>query len=177
MKIALIPGHNSIKKGASFEDITEWDFNDQLLVGFYKYLPREHEFASFYRSSDIKGYSAQMEDLHDQLENWGCDLAIEMHLNDFYNPDVDGHEVLVMSSISAVYAEKLNAQFSKHLTNNDRGVKIISSSDNGYGFLSRGNYPCLITEPLFISHISDYLHGGTKRHNLIMAHIDFFKEI
>ena len=177
MKIGLITGHDAIKQGASHNGITEFDFNDQLLVGMYKSLPPNHNVVHFFRSADIKGYTNQMIDLHERLKKFGCDLAIELHLNDFHNPDVDGHEVLVVSEQARVYAEQLNDKFTKYLTNNDRGVKKISSSDNGYGFLHRGSYPCLIVEPFFIQHIDDYLHGEEKRSNLILAYTEFLNEI
>lgn len=177
MKVALIVGHDQIKQGASHDGLSEFDFNDQLQVGLYKYLPPNHQFATFYRSAEIKGYSHQMIDLHKRLESWGCDLAIEFHLNDFHNEDVDGHEVLVVSYHAKTYADKLNAKFNKYLPNNDRGVKLITSSDNGYGFLSRGDYPCLITEPFFISRIGDYTHGEEDRRKLIKSYTEFLKEL
>ena len=177
MKIALIIGHSLVKQGASEDGLTEFDYNDQLLTSMGSKLPGNHQFAAFYRSSDIKTYSEQMDAWHERLANWGCELAIEFHLNDFWNEDVDGHEVLAMSDNSMKYATLLNTSFSKYLTNNDRGPKKITSADNGYGFLSRGNYPCIIAEPFFITQINSYIHGTAKRSTLIKAYIEFFKDL
>jgi hypothetical protein len=177
MKVALVVGHSVVKQGASHERVTEFDFNDQLMVSMYESLPKHHTFATFYRSSNIKGYTHQMIDLHKRLEKWGCDLAIEFHLNDFHNPDVDGHEVLAVSYQGKLYADKLNDKFNKYLPNKNRGVKLLESHDNGYGFLVRGEYPCIISEPFFISSIGTYLHGEKDRHKLIKSYIEFLEEL
>ena len=134
MKIGICIGHDVVKQGASSHGQTEFGFNDELMVTMWKKLPKHHEFKHFYRSADIKGYNAQMSELHKRLKEWGCELAVEFHLNDFHNEDVDGHEVLAMSDNSMRYAAMLNDSFKMYLQNNDRGAKRITSSENGYGF-------------------------------------------
>ena len=177
MRIGLVVGHDVIKQGASSHGMTEFGFNDELILSMWQQLPIKHEFHRFYRSADIKGYNAQMSDLHRRLKNWGCELAIEFHLNDFHNKNVDGHEVLAMSDNSMEYAEMLNDSFKTYLQNDDRGAKRITSSENGYGFLSRGSYPCIITEPFFITQIPNYVYGADKRGGLIKSYVKFFEGI
>lgn len=175
MKIAIIVGHDELKQGASSNGITEFGFNSELITSFWLKLPATHEFKRFNRSPHIKGYNAQMSELHKRLKEWGCELAIELHLNDFHNKDVVGHEVLAMSPNSMRYAEMLNDSFTMYLDNNDRGAKRITFSENGYGFLSRGDYPCIIVEPFFISQVQCYLHGLNKRDKLINSFVKFFE--
>ena len=175
MKVALIVGHDIVKQGASAHGISEFEFNDNLMISLFRQLPDKHEFKHFYRSADVKGYSEKMDSLHKELAGWGCELAIEFHVNDFMDKEVDGHEVLAMSNNSMVYATMLNDSFKIYLQNNDRGARKITASEDGYGFLSRGNYPCIIAEPFFIEQVNKYFFGADKRGGLIKSYIKFFE--
>ena len=179
MKIALIVGHDAERQGAVSNGISEWEFNDGFLNSIFwdNKLPDKHDYYILYRNTEISGYSAQMRDLHARIDTIGCELAIEFHLNDFYDKSVDGHECLVVSRNSFNIATKLNNMFTNRLSNTNRGVKMIGNSDNGYGFLSRGSYPCIIVEPFFISQIKDYIHGEDKRIQLEDAYTKFFELI
>ena len=172
MKIAIVIGHDSTNKGAyGNEGVSEFDFNVSLMQGMATYglLPQEHELYIMYRSSDIKGYTAQMRDLHKRIDVIGCEISIELHFNSFSNEDVKGHEVLYCSDEGRYIAEIMNDALDAHLPTSNRGIKRVSLDDRGGGFCCRGKSKAIILEPYFGSSQSDFIYGGKLRKPLMLA--------
>ena len=181
MIIALIIGHSQDSKGSyGNTGMSEWDFNDQLLheLSLEGYLPDNHTFYILYRSADVKGYSAKMGELHRQLYELDIDLGIEFHFNGFSDPTVNGNEVLFNGANpdSVKYAMILDECFDD-LPNRDRGTKLLTRGDNGFGFVAGSDIPCIIAEPFFGSHQDKYVHLGAYRGLLKKSLQKFFQTI
>ena len=179
MKIAIIIGHDVDNQGAfGNAGISEWGFNDELLNSMHhdgKFTDK-HEYYFLYRSSDIKGYKAQMVDLHNRIDNIGCELSIEFHFNSFHNPEANGNEVLYCSEGGKYYADIMDESLDS-LPNRDRGVKRVSYADRGGGFCCRGKSKAIIVEPFFSARQSLYIRDGEHRHLLENAYEEFFSRI
>ncbi len=185
MKIALVIGHDADKRGAyGSEGVSEWNFNDVLINDlFFRGLPNKHTYRRFYRDADIKGYSAQMIDLHKRIDAWGAELSIEFHFNSFSNKNVRGHEVLYCSIPGAIFANKLNECLDNHLPTSNRGIKKVrmhprpKSDDNGAGFCCRGKSKAIIIEPYFAANQYRFVHNGDLRDDYINAINEFMELI
>ncbi len=169
--IALVIGHDSIKQGAyGNAGMSEFNFNTDLINSME--LPPQHTYYILYRDEYINGYTSQMNDLHERIDNLNCDISIEFHFNGSSNPDVNGNEVLYYSQGGKEIASLLDSSLDR-LPNRDRGIKQLSSSDNGYSFVSKGASLAIIAEPFFGSNQSDYMNGGEYRDLLKEAYYDF----
>lgn len=171
MKIALVVGHDAHSKGAyGSEGISEFDFNHSLLLDLnVNNQPGNNQYYIFYRSADIKGYTAKMIDLHERIDKVGCDVSIEFHFNSFSDEDVHGHEVLYCSDGGKQMAEIVNHQLDLELPTSNRGIKKVKLNphpipdDRGAGFCCRGRSLAIIIEPFFGSNQEHFIHDGKLR--------------
>lgn len=185
MKIAIVLGHDSDNQGAyGNEGIGEWEYNDELLHSMFRdgKLCDKHDYYFIYRSTEIAGYTAQMEDVHRRIDKIGCPLSIEFHFNSFPKPDVNGNEVLYCSKGGKHYADIMDECLDV-LPNRDRGVKKVElrdyplKDDRGAGFCCRGKSFAIIVEPFFGANQSDYIRSGQYRYLLEDAYKEFFDKI
>jgi len=179
-RVALVVGHDKRKKGVRLKGgYYEWDYNSKLVNEIFDILqktPLKDSVAIFYRNPDIIGYSNKMRELHYNIEHTlQPHLAIEFHINGSNKRGVNGHEVLYYykSKAGKELATNLNNIFNKLLQNRDRGIKQKTKTDRGGGFLHRGSYPCLITEPFFAQNINRYDIGTQGYQNLLGAYLEF----
>jgi len=176
-KVALVIGHDVNSKGAyGNEGMSEFDFNDKLLNELTDKYPSSNR-KLFYRDEDISGYGNQMTDLHQRMDKWGADISIEFHFNATSNQDVHGHEVLYCSEAGKKVAELLNTSYDKYLPTSNRGAKKITMDDNGGGFCCRGKSIAIIAEPFFGAHQDRFIEGGSLRHDLIYATLEFVSQL
>ena len=182
MKIALVVGHDKNNQGAyGNSGLSEWEFNNELIHSMMiaDTLPSKHTYYLLYRSTDVKGYTAQMKKLHKQIDKLGCELSIEFHFNSFSNPTVNGNEVLYCSPGGKQYAEIMDSCLDL-LPNRDRGIKKVKLQkyplvdDRGAGFCCRGKSYAIIVEPFFGAHQSNYTKNGVYREFLESAYKKFF---
>lgn len=169
MKIALVIGHSSDSRGAyGNAGISEFQFWDELIneMSFRKMLPKNTYV--FYRSSDVKGYTSQMWELHKRIDAVGCEVAIECHFNSFHRPEANGNEVLYCSEGGKKIADIFDEAFDS-LPNRDRGVKKVTLKSRGGGFCCRGKSKAIIIEPFFGARQREYIHGGSNRELLLTA--------
>ncbi len=172
-KIALVIGHNVSDKGAyGNEGISEWDFNEKLL----RELPLPSNCKLFYRD-ETQGYTNQMIQVHEEIDQWGADYSIEWHFNSFSNDSAQGHEVLYCSEGGETLATMLNESYDANLPTTDRGIKKITMNDNGGGFCCRGHSYSIIAEPFFGAHQYRFIEGGDLRSGLKKAMMDFIASI
>lgn len=176
-RIALCIGHNPVQRGAyGSAKMTEFEYNKEFLSKLLPYLPPTHDYFIFERKH-LGSYTREQNELHKRIAEVGdIDIAIEFHFNGSSNPDVNGHEILYLSSNGEKLAKALDAKYDKYLDNNDRNI-IKRDKGNGYGFLSRGNYTSLIVEPFFASHQHRFIEGGEMYFPLIQAYKEFFAEL
>ena len=85
-KVAIIVGHNARSQGAvilhgKLKGTSEYKWNGEVAKIMEK-LAGEYnlEAKTFYRSSKL-GYTRQVARAYKQTDNWGADLAIELHFN------------------------------------------------------------------------------------------------
>lgn len=179
MKVALVIGHDSNRKGAYGNvGVSEWDFNDQYVNDLVFKLPKKHEYYVLYRATELKYYGSQMKRLHNTIDSLGIGLSIEFHFNGASDPTVNGNEVLYCASSKRgkEVAKKLDDCLDM-LPNRDRGHKPVTFKNAGGGFCCRGKSVALITEPFFGSNQDKYVHNKPDRELMDQAYIKFFEEI
>ena len=176
-RIALCIGHNNKAQGAVGEaGISEYHYNKDFIAELLTLLSW-HEYKVFERPA-ISSYNAQQDALHRDIAKWGeCDIAVEFHFNAAESDVVNGHEILYLSKGGRNIAIKLDKEWDTYLESNDRGVKQLSSHNNGYGFLRRGSYMSIIVEPFFAAHQNKFINGGSQRESLLRSYVEFFKKI
>jgi len=178
MKIALVIGHNGKRQGAyGSKGISEWQFNSVLIEEILNQVNTKACIKVFKRSAALSGYTKEMIALHKELDEWGSDITISFHFNAALNENVNGNEVLYMSTGGKRVAEIFNVKFSEYLPNNKRGVKRLYTGDRGYGFVGRGQSKCVILEPFFASHQHQYVEGGIYRDRLVDAIVEAIEEL
>ena len=176
-KIAMCIGHQEDNQGAYGSiGIGEWEFNYDLMLEIGLKIKNPNT-KIFMRDKTISGYTNQMVDLHNRIDEWGANISVEMHFNSFSNEDVHGHEVLGCSNHGMIAAEYMNECFDEELPTSNRGAKKVTMNDNGGGFCCRGESYAIITEPYFGSNQSLFIEGGELRENLIRAYVKFIDTV
>jgi len=180
-KIALVIGHRSRSRGAyGNSGVSEWAFYNDLAKEIVEEAKGTGvELKIFHRKESGHGYTQRMKMLHKEIDAWGASISISLHFNASSHASANGHEVLhcSRSTTSARYAGMMNTIFTKHLNNRDRGVKPKTKKNRGGGFLCRGRSYCILIEPFFASHQSEYMHGQRGREELTNSFIEFFKKV
>ncbi len=178
-RIGLVVGHDVVKQGAYGNlGISEFNFNTEFLKDLSDggYLPEKHSYYMYYRSADINGYTAKMNDLHKRMDADGVDISIEFHFNGASDSSVNGHEVLYCSEAGSELAKKLDLALDD-IPTRDRGIKKVSMNQNGGGFCCRGRSVAIITEPFFGAHQSKFTHDGKYREILKNCYKKFFESL
>ena len=177
--IALVIGHDQHSKGAYGNmGMSEWHFNDKFIADLKTggFLPEHHIYYVYYRSVDISGYTAKMNDLHARIDKDEVDISIEFHFNGATDASVNGNEVLYCSENGRIIASFLDEALDA-LSNRDRGIKKVTMNDNGGGFCCRGKSVAILTEPFFGSHQNLYVQNGHDRELLKQCYKNFFNSI
>jgi len=180
-KIALVIGHRSRSQGAyGNAGQSEWTFYNDLvkeIVVAAKEL--DVELKVFHRREQGHGYTQRMKHIHQEIDAWGASISVSCHFNASSHASANGHEVLhcASSSTSAKYAKVMNDAFSHNLSNRDRGVKKKTKKNRGGGFLCRGRSYCILIEPFFASHQSEYMRHSQGREDLINSFLEFFGKV
>ncbi len=150
--IGISSGHSKLDKGA-FCDITEryeYSYVGELSFKLQELL-RELGYRVYSPDpvSDELGYPDHLRRSVDLLNLHSVDVALELHLNKFSDVRVKGCETLcnpMGESLAVIIQEEV-----VKLGFRDRGVKQPS---NKY-FLNKTTMPSIITEPLFLSSVSN----------------------
>ena len=171
MRVAIVIGHNSKYQGAIGSlDISEWKFNSQLAEDIKESNYSGVDIRIFHRVPS-KSYTKQMKILNAEIEDWGADLAIELHFNASIDEGVNGHEVLYCkgSKLGKKIAKVFDTNFDVFLTNADRNIKAVKKKNRGGGFVCRGKEPRILLEPFFASHQHLYKRGTEGYSRLLGA--------
>jgi len=167
MKVALVVGHRQGSQGAyGSKGISEYKYWSLFAKDLIQRL-NSSDYKIFYRQ-DKKGYTRNMEKLHEAMDKWGADYRVSLHFNASSNPKVDGHEVLYneRDKQSLQLAEMFDKEFDTNMPNRDRSIKPRYKGRGG-GFLRRGDGINVLLEPYFASHQHKYTKG-TKGYEAIM---------
>jgi len=180
-KIALVVGHRSRSQGAyGNAGKSEWAFYNDLVQEIVDAAKGMNvNLKVFHRKESGHGYTQRMKHIHKEIDAWGGNISISCHFNASSNASANGHEVLhcAYSRTSARYARTMNDIFSRHLANRNRGTKSRKKSQRGGGFLCRGKSYCILIEPFFASHQSDYMPHTRGRNDLINSFLEFFDTV
>ena len=152
MKVALLIGHNSNKKGAYSE------FLDNSEYMFYKKVVRELElrfcntdFQSFEHDATIKGYTKRIKATAKRINKQDFDLVISLHFNSF-DGTAHGCETLhyYKSKQGKAYANKFSRFINNELDIRFRGTKALTNKrDRGFAAVYYTNAPTILIEPFF----------------------------
>lgn len=165
-KLAISVAHHEGAKGATFNDLNEYDLSKLISAIVFDYT-------RLYFNDEESGFTAEMvpvgklKDKVAYINENNFDAAIEIHFNACGNCGASGHEVLYYpkSTEGQLLALSIN-KFLKQLDKKDRGVKegwyrmdqpnIVDYDGDVEGdetinyFLEKTNCPAVIIEPQFI---------------------------
>ena len=177
MKYALVVGHDSKRKGSyGNEGVSEFNFWDNFVNAIT--IPDGDECYVLYRPADIDSYTQQMAHVHQQMKDIGVEFGVELHFNGYSDPRVNGNEVLYNgANVKSIALAKLLDSCFDELPNRDRGIKVLTKGDNGFGFVAGSYIPCIISEPFFGSHQSNFIYGGKDREALLNAFNTFLRKV
>lgn len=155
MKIAIVVGHNSKSQGAVrvTDGRTEFDWNGELAA-----LIQAHDPANVrvFRREHGGGYSAEIDRVYRQVDNWGAAVSIELHFNASANAKANGGETLSSGTkASMALAMAVRSRIAGVLGNTDRGVRVVGRHDRGGRSLWQGRAPAILTEPYFGSNAAE----------------------
>lgn len=170
MKIAIVIGHNSKAQGATrvLDGRTEFDWNGELAEMIQSHDP---DNIRVFRRERGGGYSAEIDRVYAQVDEWGADASIELHFNGSVNPQANGGETLSSgSSGSMALAKQVRERVSKALGNTDRGVKKLGRKDRGGRSLWQGKAPAILIEPYFGSNAAECLTAQMNMDELAEAY-------
>lgn len=153
-KIALVVGHNPIKRGAVFrhgpaQGETEFHFNTKVANHIkQKSLPGA-DFEVFHRK--FRGsYSKEIKEVYSSVNNWNPDLVIEMHFNSYRSDDYCTCIIAQNASLSSEKAGKtLMTEFSKSLNITPYGILKRNKTERGGLSMYSTKAPSVLTEPFF----------------------------
>lgn len=146
MKLFLSVGHDALKKGAYNEkyrlheydilvELTQYCFEEAIEIG----LECEKVFSD--------RLSSAIEEVNQKANT--SDIAVELHINSFSNPDVKGCETLYYtgSKKGKELAGDIQNSMLAFLQVHDRGLL----PRNNLAFLNKVKCTSIITEPFFLS--------------------------
>jgi len=161
MKIAIIVGHNEDEAEGAVAprpvDSSEFDFNSLVAAAMLRKV-RAKAYAGLqlkvFKRKDVGGYTAQINQVYKEVDDWGADASIELHFN-AATPGATGTETLCSgSSRSKKLANALQNAMLKMLGLRDRGVKVRTTGRGARSLLA-GRAPAALVEPFFCTNRSD----------------------
>ncbi|WP_370311274.1 N-acetylmuramoyl-L-alanine amidase [Sagittula sp.] len=157
MRVALIIGHDPADEGAArcTDGVQEYSWNRDLANRIHDLDPEMFEI--FHIRPDL-GYSASIREVYGRVDDWGCDLSLELHFNSFGSPTATGTGTFSSGSAGSLhFARAIHPAMVQALGLRDRGIKIRNASKKGRGYKSLifGRAPALLLEPYFGSNPND----------------------
>lgn len=155
MKLAIVVGHNPEKQGAVRADTgeSEFRFNSRIAEMMHS-INRQNpvpglEIKTFFRRAGL-GYSREIAEVYDQVDDWGADASVELHFNGASDPRATGTEVLSSgTALSLRLAGALQKEITRTLGLRDRGIRTRARQDRGGQSLFSGRAPAVLVEPFF----------------------------
>lgn len=164
LKVAVVVGHNSNKKGAKALpplDLHEFDYYNPIAdIMVQEGSDFDLEVRKFNRR-DVGSYSQEIRNVYAEVDAYDPDISIELHFNSVDAPEARRSEVLSSGSsnslkLAGIIYDELVQAFNRtskpHLQ-----VKTLEKNDRGYTSLHSGKAPAVIVEPFFGSNPEDCL--------------------
>lgn len=153
-QIAIIVGHNSIKKGAYSEILKKYEFDywNEVAKKIVELKPEGLEI-DIYNRQDVKSYSKEMQAVISITNSKKYDIVLELHFNSAGSPQANGVEVLCLNDnkvkdFGIKFCQLAKEKFESNIRNKN-GLKLITTQDRGaYGIYHSTN-PYILTELFF----------------------------
>lgn len=177
MKLAIVVGHNSKAQGAArvIDGVTEYSWNSALAALIEA---QGDDVKVFYRSPNERYYSAEIDRVYAEVDQWGATASVELHFNAAGDDRVAGCETLSSgSSGSMALCAALQAHMVDVMGERDRGVKVVSKEDRGGRSLWAGKAPAALIEPYFGSNPDSCDLADVKARALAKAIYDAAKAV
>lgn len=169
-RIAIAIGHSPEDGGAVrvVDGVQEYGWNRDLANMIHDCDPKNIEI--FHRRGDLP-YSHAIAELYQRIDDWGCDLSIELHFNAFNSRASYTVTLSSGSRGSLVHARAIQAAMVETLGLRDAGVKVRNRSQKGRGYLSlvSGRAPAVLVEPYFGDNPSDCAVADRNKRALARA--------
>lgn len=162
-KLAVIVGHTSRQQGAvavgRLAGMSEYHYNIEVAQIMQSLSPAFNMEVGVFMRDAALGYSGQIEKAYDQADQWGADLAIELHFNASANSSARYTITLSSGSdLSLKFANRVQqamcACFDRPASQ-DQGVITRGREDRGGLSLIAGKAPAVLVEPFFGSNAAD----------------------
>lgn len=152
MRIMILPGHSHWDNGAVNAEFKRTEYSIVSAVAqkiFEKEDFNQHDVIFKNRN---KSYAA----LPVEINSWGPELIMELHLNAASDPKVQGTEVLIAkgSVKGRAYGEIVLNELLNEFGFKNRGIKEVAKDDRGANLLYKTKAPCMIVEAYFLSGIT-----------------------
>lgn len=153
MRIMILPGHSHWDNGAVNTKIGKTEYQIVLAVSQKLFAMEDFDKHDIIFKNRNKSYGM----LPAEINSWGPDLIMELHLNAASDSKVQGTEVLIAkgSSKGKFYGQIVLNSLLDEFGFKNRGIKEISKEDRGATLLYKTKAPCMIVEAYFLSGITD----------------------
>lgn len=181
-RVAILVGHNEDAQGAVRNGVTEYAFWTKFLkenrARFDKLCETCSVEIEYFHRKPLKGYKAQMREVHDRIDKWEADISVECHFNGFTG-NASGHETLYATNSTGgeIVAQHMQNAMDAHLANRDRGSKSVTVGENGGFGLTCGQSHSILIEPFFAKQLNQFDVGGVHREKLVLTLEEFFISI
>ena len=160
-KIAIVVGHNRIKKGAfsKFFKSYEWDFNKRVVEMLQSNV-------DVYFHANIFGYTSRQRAMAKKLNKKNYKLVMELHFN-AADPVANGVECFYYfkNNEGKKYAQLFNQIIVEEHGLKNRGAKaLLTAKDRGYGFVYYPKATAILLEPGFGTNARDCIKIKSELH-------------
>lgn len=153
MRIMILPGHSHWDTGATNKELYRVEYDVVLEVASRLFEMENFDQHDIIFKNRNKSYGM----LPAEINSWGPELIMEIHLNSAADKKVQGTEVLIAkgSAKGKQYGKIVQEELLKEYGFKDRGVKEISKDDRGANLLYKTKAACMIIEGYFLSGITE----------------------
>ena len=160
-KIALVIGHRYGSQGAyGAAGYSEYRYYDALFLPSLVGMFGAPSWLKVFHRQNRQGYTANMKQLHQEIDDWGAEMAVSFHFDAADSRQANGHTVLYNERDvrSKAIAKVFDRHFDAALHNHDRNL-LGRYRGRGGGFLRRGKSVNVLLEPFFASHQKQFMPG------------------
>lgn len=170
--IAIDPGHGGYDPGAVgvATQVRESDLNLQISGYLRQELESLGASVVFTRESDVSLADRKKEDLQarvDILNQSGCDAAVSIHMNKFYDTRASGAQTFY--GADSPEGEALARAIQARLVAVESGMRKLQPMHGDYYLLNKATVPCAIVECGFVSHAEEEQLLQTEAHQRQLA--------
>lgn len=152
-KVVVVVGHSFYEKGAVNKKINIHEYDLCMKVALNLFSREKWKDIDLILKSRNSSYI----ELPKEINSLNPDYIIELHLNSVSDENIQGSEHLYFHS--SIKGKKIAEVFQKNCVDifklKNRGILPRKKGERGSEILEKTNAPCIITEPFFISNLSN----------------------